>query len=168
MHLTTILLASGLHSSKSASNVVADRAAAAAAWQTRLGVSPQATQASKQYDEWEASLVKEAQAAAAKEEGHETDSPPPPAAEEDEPEARNSGVGGVHIAMIYPATLGSSDFNYHVGDKIATPSELHAASDGVKSTRLRVMVCRRMGPPRPRHHDRKRRPGKIDAFAILP
>ena len=64
--------------------------------------------------------------AAAKEERHGTDSPPPPAAEEDEPEARNSGVGGVHIAMIYPATLGSSDFDYHVGDKIATPSELHA------------------------------------------
>ena len=120
------MLASGLDSSKSASNVVANRAAAAAAWQTRLGVSPQATQASKQYDEWEASLVKEAQAAAAKEEGTGTDSPPPPAAEEDEPEARNSGVGGVHIAMIYPATLGSSDFDYHVGDKIATPSELHA------------------------------------------
>ena len=115
-----------MHSSKKASNIVADRAAAAAAWQTRLGVSPQATQASKQYDEWEASLVKEAQAAAAKEEGTGTDSPPPPAAEEDEPEARNSGVGGVHIAMIYPATLGSSDFDYHVGDKIATPSELHA------------------------------------------
>ena len=37
-----------------------------------------------------------------------------------------SGGGGVQISLLYPSTLGSADFDYHVGDRVATPFELHA------------------------------------------
>ena len=43
--------------------------------------------------------------------------------------ARNSdgsgGVAPVQIACMYPATLGTDDFDYHLGDHVCTPPELH-------------------------------------------
>ena len=38
---------------------------------------------------------------------------------------RSGGVAKVQVACMYPSTLGSPDFDYHLGDRIVMPPELH-------------------------------------------
>ena len=98
----------------SSSADLAAAAAAAAARQTRLGISSPGSgggaavtdsdPADLEGDSFEDSLQNTARV-----QGQPVDS------------KNNGGVAGVQISMLYPGTLGSTDFDYHVGDRIVTP-----------------------------------------------
>ena len=104
----------------SSSADLAAAAAAAAAWQTRLGltndVATDGFVESSHEDQNSFSSPRKQQGAASG--GLGGYNGPKPIGEP-------GGVGGVQISLLYPGTLGSADFDYHVGDRIATPPELH-------------------------------------------
>jgi tetratricopeptide (TPR) repeat protein len=97
----------------SSSADLAAAAAAAAAWQTRLGLgSPEGVEPEDEQAQEQGSFGDTLTAGSAG--AHAP------------PNRKGGGVGGVQISLLYPGTLGSADFDYHVGDRIATPLELHA------------------------------------------
>jgi protein O-GlcNAc transferase len=51
-----------------------------------------------------------------------SDSTPPAPAQ---PVNGRGGVAKIQVACMYPSTLGTSDFDYHLGDRIVMPLELH-------------------------------------------
>lgn len=104
----------------SSSADLAAAAAAAAAWQTRLsstnGVATEIEGIIRSsHEDQEPSWQQQRQQEVAAGE----------LIEHDKPNRIGGGVGGVQISLLYPGTLGSADFDYHVGDRVATPPELH-------------------------------------------
>ena len=51
-----------------------------------------------------------------------SDGSPPTTAQ---PRDGRGGVAKIQVACMYPSTLGTSDFDYHLGDRIVMPPELH-------------------------------------------
>lgn len=104
----------------SSSADLAAAAAAAATWQSRLGLTnggeTETDGFGSSHEEQKDSSQQQQQQDAAAGGVSVHDGPTP----------KSGGVGGVQISLLYPSTLGSADFDYHVGDRVATPPELHA------------------------------------------